>query len=351
MLAEIAIAISLATAAKIDMPKIKIGFIGYKGHAMRLIKIFSKIKNCEISHFYHPEKIIDLKQIPITNKSRLVATRNLKDLYSCDGIVISSPNHSHFGYIKKLLKNYKGYIFCEKPPVANLKELNALAKISIKNKKRVYFNFNMRFSFLNDVLKNFPQKYNLGKPIRIAITVGHGLAFKKSYKSSWRAKKELHKAGVLETLGIHYFDLVSFLFGSPENLCYKSENYSPYGNSIDTSHLSCSFKTHCYFNLTCSYCIPFTENTQIIYTNGLIELNVNEIKVFGPREVFDKRGFFINPPLIFKKSLNSEKLYFESLVMSCEYFTDCVRRKKTINPKYFKQSILSNKICLNTIEN
>lgn len=330
------------------MPNIKIGFIGYKGHATRLIKILDKIDQCEISHFFHPEKDIDLKQIPVANKSKLVTTRNLNDLYSCDGVIISSPNHTHFAYLKKLIENYKGYIFCEKPPVSTLKELNALTKLSANDKKRIYFNFNMRFSFLNEVLRNFPQEYDLGNPIRIAIVVGHGLAFKKSYKSSWRANKKLHKAGVLETLGIHYFDLISFLFGPPNNLCLKAENYSPYGNSIDTCHLSCSFKNHGYFNLTCSYCMPFVKNIQMNYTNGFIEFNANKMKVFGPRDVFDKQGLFTSPHLIYKKTINNDRLYFESLKKSCQYFINCIRNKKAINLKYFKQSILSNRACLNT---
>lgn len=331
------------------MSKIKIGFIGYKGHATRLITIFENIKYCEILYFYHPQKNIDLKQISLIKSKKAIATRRLKDLFLCDAIIISSPNHTHFNYIKNLLKNYKGYIFCEKPPVANLKELNILTKISDKDKKRIYFNFNMRFGFLCDVLKKFPPKYNLGKPVKITTIVGHGLAFKKSYKSSWRAKKELHVAGVLETLGIHYFDLISFIFGPANNLCYKAENYSPYGNSIDTSHISCGFKNHCHFSLTCSYCVPFIEETQIIYTNGLIKLTAEEISVFGPRDVFDGNGFFKSPGLIFRKKLDSGKLYFDSLTRSCQYFADHVYHKRAINLKYFQQSIISNKICLGIV--
>jgi len=330
--------------------KIRIGFIGYKGHTVRLIKIFEKNKKCKITHFYHPKKNIDLKQISIANKAKLIVTKNLKDLYLCNAIVISSPNHTHFAYLKKLIENYNGYIFCEKPPVSNIKELKMLTKFSVKDKQRIYFNFNMRFSFLNEILKTFPKKYNLGKPIRISIIAGHGLALKKSYKSSWRANKKLHKAGVLETLGIHFFDLASSLFGEPSNLCLKAENYSPYGDSIDTCHLSCNFKNHCYFSLTCSYCIPFIENTQINYTNGFIDFNTNKIRVFGPRKVFDKRGFFIQPPLIYKKNVNENTLYINSLKKSCEHFIDHVYNKRKINLKYFEQSILSNKVCLDIIK-
>lgn len=327
---------------------LKIGFIGYSGHATRLIKIFDNMS--EISYFYHPEDNIDIGQIPVKKRDAIKTTKNLDDLYSCDGIVISSPNYTHFNYLEKLAGNYKGYIFCEKPPVSNLEELEALAKFSDDDKKRIYFDFNMRFSFLNEILKTFPEKYNLGEPIRISVLAGHGLALKESYKSSWRAKKELHPAGVLETLGIHFFDVASFLFGAPSDLSYKTENYSPYGNSADTCHLSCSFKNRCRLNLTCSYCMPFSENIEINYTNGFINLSLGKIKVFGPRETFDKNGFFIRPPLIYEKTVDENDLYIESLRKSCRFFIDIISNNQEVSLKYFEQSILSNRVCL-TAEN
>lgn len=322
----------------------KIGFIGYSGHAARLIRIFDGIS--EISHFYHPEEDIDLEKIQMEDKSKVKTTKNLADLYSCDGIVICSPNHTHFGYLKKLTEEYKGYIFCEKPPVASIEELEALIKFSDKDKKRIYFDFNMRFSFMNDVLKTYPEKYSLGDPLRVSILAGHGLAFKESYKDSWRSKKELHKAGVLETLGIHFLDVFSSLFGEPENISFAAQNFSPYGDSIDTCHLSCSFKNRCYFNMTCSYCIPFSQKIEIDYTNGSIAFDRGKLKVFGPRETFDKEGFFMAPPLIHEEDINENALYLQSLEKSCRFFVDCINGKREIDLKHFDQSMLSNKACL-----
>jgi|GEM_PF-1058970 len=329
------------------MLKKKIGFIGYQGQVGRLIKALEKTNKCKIACFYHPEKNIELAKIDIAESSQVITTKRLEDLCLCDGIVISSPNHTHFPYLKKLVKEYRGYIFCEKPPVSTPRELQMLVKFPNNDKKRIYFNFNLRFSFLKQVLETFPRKYDLGEPVRISIIVGHGLAFKKGYKSSWRADKKLHKAGVLETLGIHYFDLASFLFGVPVGLSYKMQTFSKYGDSIDTAHLSCSFLNKCYFSLTCSYCIPCMEDIQLNYTNGFIIINDKKIKVFGPREVFDKKGFFTPPPLIAKMDIDADELYFKSLEDSCAYFVDCVDKNKPVDVKYFAQSILSNKVCLN----
>ncbi len=52
-----------------------------------------------------------------------------------------SPDNTHFEYISKLLDNYDGYIFCEKPVVTKNTELNQLNNIDINKKKKIFFNF------------------------------------------------------------------------------------------------------------------------------------------------------------------------------------------------------------------
>ena len=328
------------------MAAIKIGFIGYKGHATRLIKIFDKMGGCNITHFFHPNKDINISDLPLCNRSKSLSTRNLEDLYSCDGIVISSPNYTHFAYLKKLAAEYKGYIFCEKPPVSSIKELKKLEHFPDNAKGRIYFNFNMRLGFLSEVLSTFPERYKLGDPVRFSITVGHGLGFKKAYKDSWRAKKSFHAGGILETLGIHYLDLVSFLFGKPKDVWYNAENLSPYGNSKDTCHLSCRFNNRCVLNLTCSYCIPFAKERQFYYTNGLIDFSGGSIKVFAPRDTFGKDGRFAHPPLVYKRRLNEENLFTDSLKDSCRYFMGFIKKRQAVGLKHFRQSIDSNRMCL-----
>jgi len=331
------------------MLKKKIGFIGYRGHALRLIRAMQDTGKCEVAYLYHPEKRIDLEKVFPQECQRATVTRNLKDLYQCDALVIASPNQTHFFYIKKLMSEYKGPVFCEKPPVSSLRELKLLKSLPVRDKKRLYFNFNMRFGIYSEILKTFPLKYSLGAPIRTSIISGHGLALDKSYKSSWRSKKELHKAGVLETLGIHYFDLISLLFGIPSGVVCKFENYSPYGNSMDTCHLSCSFENRSQFNLTCSYCVPCIDDIQVNYTNGTICISGNKVRVFGPRDVFDENGRFVAPPLIFEKIFDVNKAYLESLGNSCSYFLDHLIDRLPMDLGYFKQSLLSSRICLSGV--
>ena len=121
---------------------IKVGLIGYKNQAVKL-QYFFETKKCEITKIYHPTK----------NSTDIRFTNNFADLYENDVVIIASPNNSHFKYIRKLLDNFSGYIFCEKPPVTNMKDLKYLEKISKKSKNRLFFNFNLRFGELNKKFK------------------------------------------------------------------------------------------------------------------------------------------------------------------------------------------------------
>ena len=113
---------------------VKLGVIGYKNHAKRLLNILDHKRDCHVEFIYHPTK--KFKDVRCTN--------NLEDLLLCDGILISSPNDTHFSYLKKLEK-FNGYIFCEKPPVVLRSELNSLRKFKIGKKRKICFNFNFRF--------------------------------------------------------------------------------------------------------------------------------------------------------------------------------------------------------------
>ena len=85
-------------------------------------------------------------------------------------------------------------MFCEKPPVTNIKELNQLKNL---NTGKIYFNFNQRFSSTGEIFKKI-KKFNLGDLVYATVINSHGLAFKKEYKFSWRSnlknvKKEFMK--------------------------------------------------------------------------------------------------------------------------------------------------------------
>ena len=144
----------------------KIAIIGNGNHSKRIQFILKKKRK---NFFIYK---------PIKKKEDKI---NFEKVKKCKIIFICSPNNTHFDYIKKLFKGR--YIFCEKPPVSKKSELNKLKKI---NNKKIYFNFNQRFSILADLLKKI-NKYKLGDLVYANRICSHGLAFKKEYKKSWRS--------------------------------------------------------------------------------------------------------------------------------------------------------------------
>lgn len=279
------------------------------------------------------------------------STNNISDLFNCDAVIIASPNDTHFGYIEKFLSNFSGYIFCEKPPVTNLNDLAKLENLSIENKNRVFFNFNYRFSKLSENIQSSLQSDSLGKIITINILSAHGLAFKKDYSESWRADGEKNLHNILDTVAIHYVDLLSFYFGKPNKLAYFPSLMSKNGTSYDTCNVTIQYDDGSSANILNSYAAPFTNEVSIIGTNGVLTIRNNTLELHSPRDTFDSNGFFTNPPILKKIDFDIESDYQNSLKNSLDYFILIVQNKRSLDIQQFEASILSNRIILQLHDN
>ena len=77
-----------------------------------------------------------------------------------------------------------------------------------EKKKRIIFGFNLRFTKLNDLLKEHTRSEKLGKIIQINIITSQGLAFKEKYLSDWRADGKNNLHNMIENGSIHWIDLM-----------------------------------------------------------------------------------------------------------------------------------------------
>jgi len=300
----------------------KISIIGYKNHSLRLRKILNDLGYDDIFNFnYHKD-----------------SSNTLED---SDVFIISTPSDTHVDWIKKL-EDYNKYIFCEKPPATNVKDLNEIKDY----KEKLYFNFNYRFSYLVKIINNYKKSNKLGSPIYISCLSTHGLAFKESFKDNWRFKNQSLFSSIVGTLGIHYIDLLAYLFGPLTELDIKYLSVSS-KNLPDTCKLTVSMK-NCFADILLSYASPFTNRINIIYDNGIIELVNGELSLREPRDVYDKDGYFTSPrKKIIKKFNNSRQYYNDALSESIKYFLSCASNNLKISKDHYMQSIESNKILLN----
>ena len=306
---------------------IKIGIIGYRNHAKRLISLVNKNQNCELSYIFHPSKKIEHEKF----------TNNFSDLLECDAIIISSPNNTHFDYLMRL-KNFTGYIFCEKPPVVNSNELEILERFDKSQKTRIFFNFNYRFSNFNEILKKSINSEELGDVIFIELISSQGLAFKKEYLNSWRADGENNKFNLLDTVTIHYLDIIIENFGKSKNQFYFPKLISNNGTSYDTGQLILEYDK-LNVSILNSYSTPLIVELNIIGTNGQLSLRNGTIEIKTPRDTFNEKNFFISPPIKLGKKIDMKKDYSLSLKKSLEFFISHVLDGKSLDEKLFQTSL------------
>jgi len=314
---------------------IKISVIGYKNQAAKLIDIIKK-KECQIEWIYHPTKSLQLSN----------STNNFSDLYNSDGIIIASPNETHFSYISKLLSNFSGYIFCEKPPVVTEKELKKLETVSQKDKQRLFFNFNLRFGDINDELETLLKNGKVGDPIFANIVSSQGYAFKPEYEGSWRSDgvKNLHN--ILDATTIHFIDLLSFHFGKISDYTYYPNLFSKHGTSFDTVHLILKFNSGFTASILNSYATPFYNEFSLIGTNGLFFIKNDQLRLFSPRDTFDSNGSFKTPPSSLSKQFSFKEEFQISVEKSVDYFLNKIKKGGPIESNFFETSILSTRIIL-----
>jgi hypothetical protein len=84
----------------------------------------------------------------------------------------------------------------------------------------------------------------------------------------------------------------------------------------------------------------------IIGTNGYIVIRNDMLKVFSPRNVFDKKGFFVSPVGSKSKTFSMKKDYEESLKKSMEFFLSCVKNNKKLKINEFETSLQTNELIL-----
>jgi predicted dehydrogenase len=304
----------------------KIGFIGYGDHAKRLASL---LDTCEPNNMvlYHP-----FKQAPnMTNDAR--------SLFDCDAVFVTSPNDTHYEYVKWLAKESDCYIFCEKPPATTHDQISILGRYNAKLKSRIFFNFNYRFSKLAEILQNISADDEFGSVMLINAAISHGLAFKDGYASTWRGGYDLSKSVVLDTSLIHLIDLVQYTYRSKGMLSLKGCQSSSFAHGSDTFSMTLANTVGMTVNLFGSYAAPYQLRLSVTGTNGLAEIDRYGFRVYAPRDTFDANGLFTHPPEQIRGGYNFEDDYIQSLKSSLMYFMENVKAKCDLSINHYDASL------------
>jgi UDP-N-acetyl-2-amino-2-deoxyglucuronate dehydrogenase len=129
-----------------------------------------------------------------------------------DFVSICSPNYMHDSHIRLALRNDANAI-CEKPVVLNPWNIDALHVIENETKRKVYTIFQVRLHPAIIALKERISNGPGNKRYKIDLT--YITCRGKWYYRSW--KGDIEKAGGIATnIGVHFFDLLTWIFGMPK---------------------------------------------------------------------------------------------------------------------------------------
>jgi UDP-N-acetyl-2-amino-2-deoxyglucuronate dehydrogenase len=143
-----------------------------------------------------------------------------------DYVSICSPNYLHDSHIRFALR-HQAEAICEKPIVLNPWNIDALQEIENETGRKIYTVLQLRLHpkllELRDKILNGPK----GKVYDVDMT--YVTSRGNWYSISW--KGDIQKSGGVATnIGIHFFDLLSWIFGdTKKNIVHISEHQKAAG--------------------------------------------------------------------------------------------------------------------------
>jgi len=151
-----------------------------------------------------------------------------------DYVTVCSPNYLHDAHVR-LAMRVGAHAICEKPLVINPWNLDQLKAVEDDHGKRVYTVLQLR---LHEQLKELKAKIDAepaGKKhqVDLAYITRRG----QWYNTSWKGDLE-RSGGVAMNIGIHFFDMLMWLYGKPESTAMHLRDPRRMAGSLELEHAS-----------------------------------------------------------------------------------------------------------------
>jgi predicted dehydrogenase len=230
--------------------KIRIGMVGLGFITDWHYKGFSSIPDVEIvglcQDFYGSKERIGKKKEQLSQKCKEL---NIKPYGSfdemvadpsMDALIIGSINPYHYDQIVKGLNAGK-HLMVEKPVVTDIKQVDAIKKISQKKKCVLFPAHNFVYRGAVAHAKEVMKSGKLGKLIHSSFIVTHTIS--EEHATGWRSKKALGTGGTLIDSGHHLIYQTLYLLGMPQSIqAFKSKLVLKNMQCEDTAQINMLFK-------------------------------------------------------------------------------------------------------------
>ncbi len=145
----------------------------------------------------------------------LARLRYNRDPKALNYLAVCSPNYLHAAHIRMGLQNGCDVI-CEKPLVLDIEELKYLKDLEAQHGTKLYNVLQLRVHDVIRELKKKTQEYTASNKAEVVLT--YVTRRGRWYHESWKGQERL-SGGVMMNIGIHFFDMLMWLFGD----CQYSE--------------------------------------------------------------------------------------------------------------------------------
>ena len=210
-----------------------------------------------------------------------------------DYISICSPNYLHDAHIRLALRTH-AHAICEKPLVINPWNLEALEKLEAEYDNRVYTILQLRY--LPAIIELKKQLSNAVNRDKVEVDLTYITRRGSWYGVSWKGD-EAKSGGVIMNIGIHFFDMLIWLFGNVLKSTVNLRNNNKVGGclelegakvnwflSVDENDLPDSYRADGKF----AYRSLKMDGHEIEFSNGFTELHTKAYE-----EILAGRGFGI----------------------------------------------------------
>ena len=198
--------------------------------------------------------VVDNSRLLVVGASRLI--KNIKFYRDVDKMLerenpnvvyVTTPAQSHYGIVSKLLKAHVEYIFVEKPPTTNSKDLLSL-KGKMGSNQMVMVGFQKRFALPFRHAKMLISKKVIGDIEKVSAYI------KSSDIMVPTARFDPLGRGVLLDLGIHLIDLLRWMFNA--NAVETSRCMSIYTGLDDHFEAKLRIEDNAMIDMVATWCSP-----------------------------------------------------------------------------------------------
>lgn len=138
--------------------------------------------------------------------------KRLDSSHQVDYVTICSPNYLHDAHVRFALR-VGADVICEKPLVLNPWNIDALQYLEEESHHTINTILQLR---LHPAMQELKQYLSSGKT-RHQVELTYITARGKWYQYSWKGI-ESKSGGLVTNIGIHFFDILTWLFGSPQEV-------------------------------------------------------------------------------------------------------------------------------------